>query len=38
MEAAELNRLTNLYYSFKQRGDREFSKNEFWDLRLADWT
>lgn len=29
MEAAELNRLTSLYYSFKQRGVREFSKKEF---------
>jgi len=29
MEAAERNRLTNLYYSFKQRGVREFSKEEF---------
>ncbi|WP_291401366.1 hypothetical protein [Daejeonella sp.] len=29
MEINELKRLTNLYYSFKQRGDRQFSKKEF---------
>jgi hypothetical protein len=29
METAELGRLTNLYYSFKQRGERQFSKKEF---------
>lgn len=29
MESKELNRLTNLYYSFKQRGERQFSKKEF---------
>jgi hypothetical protein len=26
METAELGRLTNLNYSFKQRGERQFSK------------
>ena len=29
METAELDRLTNLFYSFKQRGERQFSKKEF---------
>jgi hypothetical protein len=29
MESKELNRLTNLYYSLKQRGERQFSKKEF---------
>jgi hypothetical protein len=29
METAELDRLTNLFYSFKQRGERHFSKKEF---------
>lgn len=31
MENKELKRLTNLYYSLKQRGDRQFSKKEFLD-------
>lgn len=29
METGELDRLTNLFYSFKQRGERQFSKKEF---------
>jgi hypothetical protein len=29
METSEIKRLTNLYYSFKQRGQRHFSKREF---------
>ncbi len=31
MENTELYRLTNLFYSFKQRGERQFSKKEFFD-------